>query len=67
MPQNQPKQSLQGRLLQEAARLDAIAGALPIGPERDAITRRARHAETASQFDKWLSSPIWRHRSDQRG
>jgi hypothetical protein len=30
---------------------------LPHGKERDALTRKARQLETASQINQWLSSP----------
>jgi hypothetical protein len=30
---------------------------LPHGKERDALVRKARQLETASQIDQWLSSP----------
>jgi hypothetical protein len=30
---------------------------LPHGKERDALERRARQLETASQVNQWLSSP----------
>jgi hypothetical protein len=49
--------SLQSRLLILATRLKAEASALPHGPSRDAAIRKARHAETASHMDEWLSSP----------
>lgn len=39
----------------EAAKNEAQK--LPFGKERDALTRKARQLETASQIDQWLSSP----------
>jgi hypothetical protein len=30
---------------------------LPPGPQRDALLRKARQAETAAHADKWASSP----------
>ena len=39
----------------EAARSEAQK--LPPGSERDALLRRARQLETASQMNQWLSSP----------
>ncbi|HEV7510216.1 MAG TPA: hypothetical protein VGO27_00865 [Candidatus Acidoferrum sp.] len=39
----------------EAAKNEAEK--LPHGRERDAIERRARQLETASQVNQWLSSP----------
>ncbi|MBR1153618.1 hypothetical protein [Bradyrhizobium sp. JYMT SZCCT0428] len=49
--------SLNERLEQEAARLRAQAEQLPYGPERDKLMRKARHLETATHVDEWLSSP----------
>ena len=60
MPQtqaSQPKLPLQDRLALHALRLKDEANALRPGPERDAIIRRARQAETASHVNDWLSSP----------
>jgi hypothetical protein len=54
---SQPKLPLQDRLALHASRLKEEAEALRPGPERDAIIRRARHAETASHVDDWLFSP----------
>jgi hypothetical protein len=53
---SQPKLPLQDRLALHASRLKEEAEALRPGPERDAIIRRARHAETASHVDDWLLS-----------
>jgi hypothetical protein len=39
----------------EAAKSEAQK--LPHGKERDAITRKARQLQTASQINQWLSSP----------
>jgi len=49
--------SLQDRLALHALRLKEEAQALRPGPERDAMIRRASHAETASHVDDWLLSP----------
>jgi hypothetical protein len=38
----------------EAAKADAQK--LPYGKERDALKRKARQLETASQINQWLSS-----------
>ena len=54
---NKPKRPLQDRLALHALRLKEEAQALRPGPDRDAIIRRARHAETASHVDDWLLSP----------
>jgi hypothetical protein len=39
----------------EAAKSEAAK--LPHGRARDALTRKARQLETASQINQWLSSP----------
>jgi hypothetical protein len=39
----------------EAAKVEAER--LPHGKERDALVRKARQLETASQINQWLSSP----------
>jgi len=54
---NQPKLPLQDRMALHALRLKEEAQALGPGPKRDDMIRRARHAETASHADDWLSSP----------
>jgi hypothetical protein len=43
--------------LKEAERNRAQAAELPPGPERDALLRKARRAETAANIDGWMSSP----------
>jgi hypothetical protein len=52
----QTKTTLDRRLLILAMRLKEEAIALPHGPLRDTAIRKARHAETASHIDEWLSS-----------
>ena len=42
---------------QKAKACRELADKLMPSPERDALLQKARHAETASQFVKWLSSP----------
>jgi hypothetical protein len=54
---SQPKLPLRDRLALHAFRLTEEAQSLRPGPERDAMIRRARQAETASQVDEWLLSP----------
>jgi hypothetical protein len=49
--------SFHDRLASEAARLREEAEALPHGPERDALLKKARQADIASHMDEWLSSP----------
>jgi hypothetical protein len=54
----EPALPLQDRLALHALRLKEEAQALQPGPERDAMIRRARHAETDSHnLDDWLLSP----------
>ena len=52
---NQP--SLQERLASEASRLTDGAKALRPGREQDAMVRKARLMQTASQINEWLTSP----------
>jgi len=52
---NQP--SLRERLASEASRLTDGARALHPGREQDAMVRKARLMETASQINEWLTSP----------
>jgi hypothetical protein len=49
--------SFPDRLTQEAERLREEAEKLPHGPEREALLRKARQADTALHMDEWLSSP----------
>jgi hypothetical protein len=48
---------LEERLSEEAKRLRAEAKLLPPGVARDEMIRKARHAETASHMNEWLTSP----------
>jgi hypothetical protein len=57
MRQSKPKPSLQDRLSIQAMNLRDKANALPPGPMRDEMIRKARQSETASHIDGWLSSP----------
>ncbi len=43
------------RQLSQAAKSDAEK--LPHGREREALVRKSRQLETASQINQWLSSP----------
>ena len=45
------------RLKNFADYLKAKAAELRPGPERDALLKRARQAETASHIDEWANSP----------
>ena len=49
--------TLEERLATEAKRLREKAKALPPGPERDIILRKARQCETGSHMSEWLRSP----------
>jgi hypothetical protein len=49
--------TLEERLATEAKRLREQAKALPPGPERDVILRKARQCETGSHMSEWLRSP----------
>jgi hypothetical protein len=50
-------QSLEERLAQEAERLREEAKLLPPGALREELIRKARHVETASHLNEWLTSP----------
>jgi len=45
------------RLKTFAEELKAKASQLRPGPERDALLRRARQADTAAHIDEWANSP----------
>ena len=49
--------SLNDRLKLFSDRLKAEAAKLRPGPERDALLRRARIADTTAQMDDWAKSP----------
>jgi hypothetical protein len=49
--------TLEERLATEAKRLREQAKALPPGPERDVILRKARQCETGSHMSEWLRPP----------
>jgi hypothetical protein len=49
--------SLSDRLKTFADELKAKASELRPGPERDALLKRARQADTASHIDDWANSP----------
>jgi hypothetical protein len=49
--------SFPDRLAIEAERLREEAEALPQGPGRDALLKKARQADIATHMDEWLSSP----------
>jgi hypothetical protein len=49
--------SFEDRLAYEAHRFKEQAQALPPGPQRDDLLRKARQAETAAHINKWLKLP----------
>jgi hypothetical protein len=50
-------ESLRDRLATWADRLREQADKLPDGPERDALLRKLRQADTASHMEDWANSP----------
>lgn len=48
--------TLEERLAEQAAQLKEQADQLPAGPEREALLRKARLAETGAHLSDWLSS-----------
>jgi hypothetical protein len=51
------KQTIEQKWQQQSEAAKKEAQKLPHGKERDALTRKARQLETASQINQWLSSP----------
>jgi hypothetical protein len=51
------KQSLEERLVAQAARLREEASALPPGTERETVLGRAEQAEAAVHMSQWLNLP----------
>jgi hypothetical protein len=49
--------SFPDRLANEAERLRKEAEAIPHGPERDALQKKARQADIAAHLNEWLMSP----------
>jgi hypothetical protein len=49
--------SLQDRLAAWAEEVRERAAKLPPGPERDALLKKLRQADTASHLDDWANSP----------
>jgi hypothetical protein len=49
--------SLKDRLASFAVEIRKKASELRPGPERDALLKRARQADTASHIDEWANSP----------
>jgi hypothetical protein len=50
-------QLLQDRLLTWTEEVREQAAKLPPGPERDALLKKLRQADTAAQMEDWLNSP----------
>ncbi|MGY8706035.1 hypothetical protein RAD16_09860 [Bradyrhizobium sp. 18BD] len=50
----QQTRSLEERMAEQAAKLKEQAAQLPAGPERDAVLRRARVAETGAHLSDWV-------------
>ena len=51
------ERSLEESLKQMAEKARADAATLSPGPERDALLRKARQADTASHMNDWINSP----------
>ncbi|MBR0806759.1 hypothetical protein JQ636_24720 [Bradyrhizobium japonicum] len=49
--------TLQDRLASWSKQVMATANALPLGPERDAMLKKARQADVAVHLDDWVKSP----------
>jgi len=49
--------SLEERMAELAGKLKAEASRLPAGPEREALLKRARIAETGAHLSDWITSP----------
>lgn len=49
--------SLEQRMAELAAQLKEQANELPAGPEREALLKRARIAETGARLSDWITSP----------
>jgi hypothetical protein len=50
-------QSSKERFLAEAQTLRDEAKLLPYGPLRDAVLKKARHAEAMAHMENWVDSP----------
>jgi hypothetical protein len=53
----QRKITIEEKWHQQSEAAKSEAQKLPHGKERDALVRKARQLETASQINQWLSSP----------
>jgi hypothetical protein len=48
---------LRDRLTMWANDVRGLAAELPPGPDREALLKKARQADTASHLEEWVSSP----------
>jgi hypothetical protein len=51
------KITIEQKLHQQSEKAKSEAERLPYGKEREALVRKARQLKTASQIDRWISSP----------
>jgi hypothetical protein len=51
------KQTVEGKWRQQSEAARQEAEKLPYGKQREALVRKARQLQTASQIELWLSSP----------
>jgi hypothetical protein len=51
------KQTIEEKWRQQSEAAQQEAEKLPYGKKREALVRKARQLQTASQIDRWLSSP----------
>lgn len=52
-----PRKTITQNWLEQAEALEREAASLPQGRARDALMKRARQLRTASEMDRWISSP----------
>jgi hypothetical protein len=57
LPRIKQTYSLTDRVAAFAADTREKANRLPLGPERDALMKKIRHADTACHLDQWAQSP----------
>ena len=51
------KITIEHHWLEQSEEAKSEAEKLPYGKEREALVRKARQLKTASQIDRWISSP----------
>jgi hypothetical protein len=54
--------SLFQRIMIEKSRIEAEATRIGPGPERNELLAKLRRLDIAAHMDKWLSSPVCKHR-----